>query len=46
MILLNHLTVYVSSYTASRDWYVHNFDFRDAGLGNGMWPGSENGNLD
>ena len=28
MILLNHLTIRVSDYTASRDWYVQNFGFR------------------
>lgn len=39
MVLLNHLTIHVSSYTASRDWYVSNFGFRvefenvDSGFG-------------
>lgn len=39
MILLNHLTIRVSSYTTSRDWYVHNFGLRvefenvDSGFG-------------
>jgi len=28
VILLNHLTIHVSNYTASRDWYVDNFDLR------------------
>lgn len=28
MILLNHLTIYVSKYAASRDWYVANFGLR------------------
>ena len=28
MVLLNHLTIHVSNYTASRDWYVNNFGFR------------------
>ena len=28
MILLNHLTIHVSNYTTSRDWYVNNFGFR------------------
>jgi catechol 2,3-dioxygenase-like lactoylglutathione lyase family enzyme len=28
MILLNHLTIRVSDYAISRDWYVSNFGFR------------------
>ena len=28
MVFLNHLTIRVSNYTASRDWYVQNFGFR------------------
>jgi hypothetical protein len=28
MILLSHLTIRVSNYTASRDWYVKNVGFR------------------
>lgn len=28
MVLLNHLTIRVSNYPASRDWYVNNFGFR------------------
>jgi predicted enzyme related to lactoylglutathione lyase len=28
MILLNHLTIHVSNYTTSRDWYINNFGFR------------------
>jgi predicted enzyme related to lactoylglutathione lyase len=27
MVLLNHLTIRVSNYVASRDWYVNNFSF-------------------
>ncbi len=39
MILLNHLTIQVSNYTTSRDWYVNNFGLRlefenvDSGFG-------------
>lgn len=28
MVLLNHLTIHVSRYPASRDWYVQNFGLR------------------
>jgi len=28
MVFLNHLTIRVSNYMASRDWYVKNFGFR------------------